>query len=73
MPTRDPPPWPAHARHLVGSAWTRVGGDDGLAHYQVVEVRGAEAVLAAVLAPARRQQIPWRDLRDRGRWRPGWR
>jgi ribosome modulation factor len=39
----------------------------------VIEVRGEDAILVAIIDGTKRDVIPWRDLRDRARWLPGWR
>jgi tryptophan-rich hypothetical protein len=71
--TREPPLAPRHPRHLAGSAWTWRGNPDELCHWRVIEVHGDEAVLQPILAPTRTLRLPWRELRERARWSPGWR
>lgn len=64
---------PATARRLVGTAWTSATSIDGRRHWVVAAVRGDDAELRSVLAPIVRHALPWRGLRDRERWLPGWR
>jgi len=65
-------PEPRHPGRLAGSKWSRCDGDDGLCHYVAIEVSRDEVVLQAVLDPRIVLRLPWRALRDRARWRPGW-
>jgi tryptophan-rich hypothetical protein len=67
------PPHPTSPRLLVGSKWTRSDAACPLHHYEVrhVDARGT-VELFAVLQPQVVQRIPWRSLRDRGAWQPGW-
>ena len=67
------PEAPTTPRHLVGSGWTRRGTPGEPCHWRVVAVSGDEAELRAVLDAALALRLPWRDLRDRARWVPGWR
>ena len=64
---------PVHPRHLVGSKWSDLDPSEGARHYEVVAFarRRGTVTLLAVLTGARRE-LPWRALRDRGRWAPGW-
>jgi len=66
-------PAPAHPARLVGSAWTR--GDDAwrYCHWEVVTRDGDDVVVCATLDRARTHRLPWRALRDRAVWTPGWR
>ncbi|MCA8922660.1 MAG: TIGR02450 family Trp-rich protein [Planctomycetes bacterium] len=64
---------PQDARHLVGSKWSARRPSERELHWIVVEfaVRKGLATLEAVLTK-RRRELPWRELRDRTRWVPGW-
>ncbi len=68
---------PKHPKHLVGSKWTALRVDPGQdppeRHWQAVAFEAREGVLTleAVLT-ARRVELPWRALRDRAEWLPGW-
>ncbi|MEZ4398442.1 MAG: TIGR02450 family Trp-rich protein [Kofleriaceae bacterium] len=64
---------PNRPDRLVGSAWTRADVAWRYRHWQIVARRGDVVELAAVLAPHERRQLPWRGLRDRAVWLPGWR
>lgn len=64
---------PATARRLIGTGWTSTASIDGRRHWVVVAVRGDAAELRSVLAPVVTHVLPWRALRDRGGWWPGWR
>jgi len=72
------PAHPAHPKRLVGSKWTAVEVVDRERHWVVVALEprrtGGErrVTLEAVLTGSRRAR-PWRELRDRAVWRPGWR
>lgn len=63
---------PAHPRHLLGSAWTRVPADWRHHHWTVVDRHDADVIVRAVLDPGCERRLPWRTLRDRGCWLPGW-
>lgn len=63
---------PSDVRRLVGSAWTSAAAIEGRRHWVVAAVRGDEAELRSVLTPIARHRVPWRALRDRRRWAPGW-
>ena len=64
---------PRHPTHLVGSLWTRAAGF-GHRHYTVVEFRrrARTVVLEAALDQDVKLELPWRALRDRAHWQPGW-
>ncbi len=63
---------PSRPDRLVGSAWTRVDTAWRYRHWEIVERHGDDVVLAAVLERACRHRVPWRALRDRAVWEPGW-
>jgi tryptophan-rich hypothetical protein len=58
-------------RFLLRSRWTAVVPLAGLCHFEVIEVRGSEVTLRAVLT---RQQValPVAALEDSTVWVPGW-
>lgn len=64
---------PQTPKLLVGTRWTRQGSGR-LRHHEVVSFTRREGTvsLRPVLAPDEPVEIPWRDLRDRTRWVPGW-
>ncbi len=62
---------PHHPDKLVGTQWTAVDPEEGRRHWQVLERSGDKALLRAVLDGVT-HELPWRDLRDRARWTPGW-
>ena len=64
---------PHHPDKLVGSRWTAVEVEDRRKHWDVVEFRknSGEVVIRAVIDDHRRS-IPWRTLRNREQWTPGW-
>lgn len=59
--------------HLVGSKWTALDVEDKRRHWEVVAYAtdSGDVTLEAVI-DGHREQIPWRDLRDRQRWQTGW-
>ena len=63
---------PAHPRHLVGSAWTRVAADWHHHHWTVVARVADDVLVRAVLEPRCERRVPWRSLRDRATWQPDW-
>jgi tryptophan-rich hypothetical protein len=64
---------PHRPDRLVGSAWTAVDIEDDRKHWEVVEYRaGAGTAVLRALHDDTRRELPWRELRDRARWRPGW-
>lgn len=71
------PVHPRHPTHLVGSRWTRTQKEPLGApylHYEVVTYgsRTRLVCLRSLLSPALEIEFPWRDLRDRQYWLPGW-
>ena len=80
----DHPNQHAHPRHpnqLPRTKWTRLNPDPApteaqvcLAHWEVEEYRPnkKEVVLRASLDKAHKLYLPWRALRDRTQWVPGW-
>lgn len=71
-PARTPSPAPAHPRLLVGSAWTRLPSDWTYHHWTVVARLDDDVIARAVLDPTCERRLPWRALRDRACWLPGW-
>lgn len=65
-------PEPRHPGNLAGSKWSSRGASLPYLHWIVIEVSGDEVVLQAVLSPATTHRMPWRGLRERERWQPGW-
>lgn len=65
-------PHPQHPRQLARSKWTSRVPTLERCHWTVIEVSGDEVVLASVLPPTVAHRIPWRALRDRAQWAPGW-
>ncbi len=63
---------PAHPRRLETTGWTSAAGLFDYRHWEVERVDGDDAVLRAVLAPEVSLRVPWRQLRDRACWAPGW-
>ena len=64
---------PSNPGKLAASKWSNVDEAVPYRHYVVTEVHATgEVVLASVLAPASTLRLPWRELRDRAVWRPGW-
>lgn len=71
------PVHPLHPRHLEGSRWTRRNPPPetrGLVHYEVTSFTPKRGLvrLRAVLDACIELELPWRALRDRERWLPGW-
>ncbi|MHC4830763.1 MAG: TIGR02450 family Trp-rich protein [Planctomycetota bacterium] len=64
---------PHHPKRLVSSKWTATAPQRGERHWVVTGFRPSEGVvsLRAVLTQ-REELLPWRELRDRSVWRPGW-
>jgi len=68
---------PQHPKHLLGSKWTALDYDRSQSpperHWEAVAFERREGLLTleAVLT-GRRTQLPWRALRDRAEWEPGW-
>lgn len=75
--TTPRPIHPRHPTHLVGSRWTRLQ-DEPLGgpylHYEVIayRTRDQNVRLRSLLSPPLEIEFPWRRLRDRERWTPGW-
>ena len=65
-------PEPRHPRQLAGSKWTSRDRELAYCHWIVIEVSGDEVVLQSVLERATTLRLPWRSLRERPRWQPGW-
>ena len=63
---------PAHPRHLLGSAWTRVPPDWTHRHWTVVGRVADDVLVRAILDPRCERRLAWRALRDRACWLPGW-
>ena len=68
------PVHPRHPTHLVDSKWTRVDGEHTYRHWVISEHRKERGVVRAraVLDTAVEIELPWRELRDRALWEPGW-
>lgn len=64
---------PHNPSKLLGSHWSRVNPEDRGKHWEVVRFdrRTGDVVLRGVLT-GEEVRMPWRDLRDRERWLPGW-
>ncbi|GEM_PF-51715 len=59
--------------HLVGSKWTALDVEDKRRHWEVVAYASdSDHVTLEAVIDGHREQIPWRDLRDRDRWETGW-
>ncbi len=67
-----PGPEPRSPANLAGSKWTSRDPALAYCHWVVIARSGDDVVLQSVLSPATTMQIPWRGLRDRERWQPGW-
>ena len=65
-------PEPRHPGRLAGSKWTRCDEGRAFCHWIAIEVTRDEVVLQAILEPTATLRLPWRALRDRARWQPGW-
>jgi tryptophan-rich hypothetical protein len=64
--------FPAHPDRLLESKWSRVG-PGAHRHFWVSRVdREGSVYLSAVLDETFVEVFPWRELRDRDRWSPGW-
>lgn len=69
---------PLSRNKLVGSKWTAVTPQDREKHFLVLrwvepedDAPPEEVEMEAVLTQ-RRFTLPWRELRDASRWKPGW-
>ncbi|MEM9861451.1 MAG: TIGR02450 family Trp-rich protein [Myxococcota bacterium] len=65
------PIFPRHPTRLLGSKWTRIE-EEGVTHFRVVEHRKDHNLRLQALCKDTSVVIPWRALRERARWRPGW-
>ena len=69
-------PHPVHPRFLVGSKWSSAPGQDTIEyrHWEVIrhDKKRGEVVLRATLDREAELVLPWRALRDRAKWLPGW-
>ena len=65
---------PIHPKHLLHSKWTSAPQHHDYCHWEVIEhrKRAQEVVLRATLNKSAELIIPWRALRDRSLWTPGW-
>jgi len=65
---------PTNKRHLIGSKWSaQIDCALEFRHWHVVALsKDGIATLAASLNSAERMSLPWRKLRDRTLWTPGW-
>lgn len=71
------PVHPRHPTHLVGSRWTRSEAEPAGAPFRHFEVsvyrsRVHTVRMRALLSPTLEIEIPWRNLRNRKHWSPGW-
>ena len=66
-------PAPQNPDKLLDSKWTAVEVEELRKHWQVTafDEESGEATLEAVL-DGHEVVVPWRQLRDREQWRPGW-
>lgn len=64
---------PRHPRHLLGSKWSARQPRERALHWEVQAYAPKQGLLTlrAVLTGAE-ERVPWRELRDRERWLPGW-
>jgi tryptophan-rich hypothetical protein len=64
---------PHEPSKLPGSHWTAVDPEERRKHWEVVRYAEEEdeVTLRAVI-DGETVTIPWRDLRDREVWKPGW-
>ncbi len=69
-------PYPVHPDRLLHSKWSTAPDYEELdyCHWEVVTFlkRKGEVELRATLDEETLVRIPWRALRDRTRWVPGW-
>lgn len=63
---------PQHPKHLPGTKWTSVEPLDGYRHWEVGRVDGDDVVLRSTLNGECHIRLPWRQLRNRATWTPGW-
>lgn len=73
--TGSPTPHPIHPTHLPGSKWSSVDEALEFCHWEVSSYSKKKGVvtLFATLDRDTTLTIPWRELRERERWEPGWR
>ncbi len=64
---------PHDPEKLIGSKWTAIEVDERRKHWEVTarDPDEDEVTLRAVMDGETRV-VPWRQLRDRERWTPGW-
>lgn len=64
---------PSSIKNLVGTQWTSTSNRTPHRHYTLVGLRKRDGVahLRAALDGSE-VTLPWRELRDRTRWRPDW-
>lgn len=72
MPTA--PVHPRHPTHLLESKWSRVDGALEFRHWVISEHHKTRGVVRAraVLDTDVEIELPWRELRNRTLWEPGW-
>ena len=65
---------PRHPSQLESSKWTSTESRIGFRHFEVdsVDTKTGTAVLRPTLDRSQVLEIPWRELRDRQVWLPGW-
>ena len=65
---------PRHPHQLPGSKWTSHVDDHPYRHWEVLQVRAKAGTvrLRATLSADHELELPWRDLRNRDHWTPGW-
>ncbi|MEM1350353.1 MAG: TIGR02450 family Trp-rich protein [Myxococcota bacterium] len=66
--------YPRHPTHLEGSKWSSLDPNHPHRHWEVESYRkkSKHVVLRATLDSAETLVLPWRELRDRSSWLPGW-
>ena len=64
---------PVHPRQLSGTPWTRVHPEDDRKHFHVEAFakKTGEVIMRPVLG-GDVLRFPWKELRDRSKWKPGW-
>lgn len=64
---------PQRIDKLEGTHWTRLQSEDGYRHFSVAALskKAGIATLSPVLGGPD-IELPWRDLRNREEWVPGW-
>jgi tryptophan-rich hypothetical protein len=63
---------PHNPDKLVGTKWTAANPQNRRKHWEVVEHVEADQVLLRAVLDGESITIPWRDLRNRDDWQPGW-